>query len=259
MSPHLARIDLYPIKSLDGQAVSEAAMLRGYGLVHDREYVLETEDGRVVNTKRVGPKLAQIRSHVDLAFGELQLKFEEDERQFSLRRDRAAIGGWFGERLGTTVRFRHLEHASMPDDLEAPGPTVISTATLREVGSWFGLDLIETRRRFRSTLEIDGLEAFGEDRLANPGGKPVRFRIGDVVFDGLKRCARCAVPSRDSRTGEVLEPHFAKIFSGKREENLPEGVERGEFDHFYRLAVNTRVPETEAGKVLHVGDELVVS
>lgn len=259
MNPHLARIQIYPVKSLDGLSVSEAAVLRGFGLVHDREYVLESADGKVVNTKRAGAKLLKIRTHIDLAFGEIELRLDDEQRTFSLEREPDSIGDWFSDKLGSVVRFRRVESGSLPDDLEATGPTVVSTATLREVAGWFeGTDLDEMRRRFRATLEIDGVAAFEEDRLFAGSDERVPFRIGDVRMEGVNPCARCAVPSRDSRSGEIPEPRFAKIFAEKREASLPEWDEPGEFDHFYRLAVNTLVPESEAGKVLHVGDELVI-
>jgi hypothetical protein len=63
------------------------------------------------------------------------------------------------------------------------------------------------------------------------------------------------VPPRDPFTGTGI-PEFAKVFARKREEKLPRWAERSRFNHFYRLAVNTKVPEDQAGKVVRVGDEL---
>ena len=40
MEPYLSRITIYPIKSLDGQDVDEAVVLRTGALAHDREYCL---------------------------------------------------------------------------------------------------------------------------------------------------------------------------------------------------------------------------
>jgi hypothetical protein len=63
------------------------------------------------------------------------------------------------------------------------------------------------------------------------------------------------VPTRDPDTGLVV-PDFQKKFMRLREEHLPAWVEAGRFNHFYRLAVNTSIPATEAGKRLRVGDRL---
>ncbi len=141
-----------------------------------------------------------------------------------------------------------------PDDLDAPGPTIVSTATLVAVAEWFpGLTVDEARRRFRANLEIDGVEPFWEDRLYGRDGEPVRFRIGDVEFFGTNPCQRCVVPTRDSQTGDVLSD-FQKQFATQRESTLPVWAERSRFNHFYRLAVNTRVVSSDG--MLSVGSEL---
>jgi len=85
----------------------------------------------------------------------------------------------------------------------------------------------------------------------------LRFRIGDCLFDGNNPCQRCVVPPRDPFTG-INNPEFAKIFARKRQETLPSWAEKSRFNHFYRLSVNTKVPDGEAGKVIRVGDELEI-
>jgi hypothetical protein len=60
---------------------------------------------------------------------------------------------------------------------------------------------------------------------------------------------------RNSQTGEA-DPNFQKTFVTQRRETLPEWVDRSRFNHCYRLAVNTRVPDSEAGKIICIGDEL---
>ena len=84
----------------------------------------------------------------------------------------------------------------------------------------------------------------------------MRFRIGDVEFEGSNPCARCSVPPRDSYTG-ANDIGFQKRFSDLRKENLPAWATSERFDHFYRLATNTCVPPSETGKLLRVGDALV--
>jgi hypothetical protein len=256
VNPHLSRITLYPLKSLDGQDVEEAVVLRNAGLRHDREYCLLDDAGNTLNTKRLGAALARIRSEVHFGFGEMSLRDGAGEETFHLERDRAKIEAWFSERLAQKVQFVQDTEHGFPDDTDAAGPTVISTATLEEVGSWFGLDLDETRRRFRANLEVRGVPAFWEDQLYGPAGETVRFHIGEVAIDGVQPCARCVVPSLDSSSGEIPESGFAKIFAEKRQSTLPQWAERSRFDHFYRLSVNTRIPESEAGKELQVSDEV---
>jgi uncharacterized protein YcbX len=135
------------------------------------------------------------------------------------------------------------------------GPTVISTATLADVTTWFpGLEVGETRRRFRANLEIEDVEPFWEDRLYGEEGEAVRFQIGDVQLEGTNPCQRCVVPTRSTDSGERYA-EFATIFERQRYETLPWWATRSRFDHFYRLAVNTR-PVTGQTGTIRVGDEV---
>ena len=101
------------------------------------------------------------------------------------------------------------------------------------------------------------LPAFWEDRLFGEDERSVvRFRIGEVNFEGSHPCARCPVPARDPQTAADLLG-FQKRFSELRRSSLPAWAPAARFDHFYRLATNTRVPPTEHGKILRLGDPLV--
>lgn len=259
MSAYLSRITIYPVKSLDGQSVDEAVVLRTGALAHDREYCLVDPEGRVYNGKRSGNALLPIRSEVDLARGIVTLSLNGETAEFHLEHDLTPLAGWFSERLGDRADIARDDIGGFPDDTNAYGPTVISTATLREVASWFpGMDVDEARRRFRPNLEIDGVPAFWEDRLFGPEGETVRFQIGDVTLEGVNPCARCAVPSRNSRTGVIHESGFAQIFATRRAKSLPEWTRRGRFDHYYRLAVNTRIAASQGGKILERMDAVTV-
>ena len=255
-SPRLARITIFPVKSLDGLDVQEIRVRGGAGLAHDREYRLVDEEGQTVNAKRYGEKLIALRSTFDLAFGELSLEHLGERLTARLPRDASDVEHWLSKRLDCSTSLERDPENGFPDDTTATGPTVISRATLSEVGSWFGLDEAEARRRFRANLEIDGVPPFWEDRLFEADGQTRRFQIGNVVLEGVNPCARCAVPSRDSRTGEILDKAFAKTFADKRKQALPSWAEASRFDHYYRLAVNTLLPKSENGKTLQRGDEV---
>jgi uncharacterized protein YcbX len=134
---------------------------------------------------------------------------------------------------------------------------LISTATLSEVAGWFdGMTLDDARLRFRANLEIDGVEPFWEDRLVADGDREVRFRIGQAELFGTNACQRCVVPTRDPRTGEPLR-EFARQFARHRQERLPAWAPAARFDHYYRLALNTR-PALAVQRELTVGDELTI-
>ncbi len=57
-----------------------------------------------------------------------------------------------------------------------PEPTVISTATLEAITTWFpGLNLDQIRIRLRTNLEIGGVPAFWEDQLFAEADAVVQF------------------------------------------------------------------------------------
>ncbi len=256
--PHLASISIYPVKSLEPGALQHARILRSGALEGDRTFALFDAGGKFVNGKRHA-KVHQLRSSFDPFTGELRLGRAETGLTSAFRVDGKVeeIETWLTEFFGMPIFFRRNTDVGFPDDLDSPGPTVISTATLAEVASWFGLDVKQVRLRFRANLEIGDCPPFWEDRLYGKQGSVVRFRIGDCLLDGNNPCRRCAVPPRDPGTGEGF-PDFAVIFRKQREKTLPDWAERSRFDHFYRLAVNTKVPPGQAEKTLRVGDKIEI-
>ena len=236
----------------------EARVLRSGALEGDRGLAFFDADGKFVNGKRFA-KIHLLRSKYDPFTHELSLGRAETgiTAAFHVDDQREKIETWLTEYFGQPVFLRRNTEVGFPDDLDCPGPTVISTATLGEVASWFGLDTQQMRLRIRANIEIGDVPAFWEDRLYGVKDSLVRFRIGDCLFDGNNPCQRCVVPPRDPFTG-INNPEFAKIFTRKREETLPAWAERSRFNHFYRLSVNTKVPADQAGKMIHVGDELEV-
>src|ERR1700737_2579441 len=63
--PHLARMTLYPIKSLDGVVVEHARLLASGALEHDRTFAIRDREGHFVNGKRT-PAVHALRSSFDL-------------------------------------------------------------------------------------------------------------------------------------------------------------------------------------------------
>lgn len=257
--PFLSRITLHPIKSLDGVTVTQTRISRGGTLTHDRAYALVDTDGRFVNGK-ANAKVHSLRSVFDLEAQTVTLYRQgtDHKQSFHLDSDRPRLGAWLCEFFGCSVRCVQNSRTGFPDDLEAYGPTLVSTATLREVGTWFpGIDVESMRLRFRANLEIEDVPSFWEDRLFHEPGSVVEFSVGAVRFEGINPCQRCVVPSRDPRTGEPY-PNFQKRLATRREQTLPSWAARSRFNHFYRLSVNTRIPGSESGKVIRIGEEIKV-
>ena len=259
MIARLSRIRVYPIKSLDGQDIDAIRVNGSAGLAYDRQYRFISDDGRVVNSKRCGDRLIPIRSRFDFESGEVSLQVEGSSVQSRLPEQVRQIEDWMQGQLGFEVHAERDVERGFPDDEDASGPTIISEATLDAVASWFRPKRVEEiRRRFRANLEIAGVPAFWEDQLYGAEGETRLFQVGAVQLEAVNPCARCAVPSMDSHSGETLDGDFAKLFARRRAESLPAEVERGRFDHFYRLAVNTRIPASQDGRTLSVGDLVTV-
>jgi hypothetical protein len=255
----LSKILIFPLKSLDPIALNEVEISAGGALKGDREFAMFDKNGKYINAKR-NAKIHLIRANYDLGdrLVHLHIQDRDDVATFHLDCDRNLLTNWLSEFFDQPVELRQNINNGFPDDPDAWGATVISEATLATVQSWYKtpeLSLEQMRRRFRTNLEITDTEPFWEDQLFAKSGELVPFKIGDVQFLGTNPCQRCPVPTRDPFSGEVY-PEFQKMFTRQREATLPAEIERSRFNHFYRLALNTRIPLTEAGKILKLGDNL---
>ena len=261
-SARLANIRLHPIKALDPVHVKESRIGPGGGLEFDRAWALYSADGQWVNGKRTAA-VHLIRTAYAPNVSSVTLSVPGDTRKiptktFAFPSDTAPAAKWFSGFFEQPITVRHSPEG-FPDDNIANGPTIVSTATLQAICDLFdGMELDQARQRFRTTLEIDSVPAFWEDQLFGEDERSaVRFRIGEVNFEGSNPCARCPVPPRNPRTGEII-PGFQKRFSDFRRANIPSWTPEGRFDHYYRLATNTRVACSESGKILRVGDSLLL-
>jgi uncharacterized protein YcbX len=262
VTPRLANIRPHPIKSLDPVHVKEARIGPGGGLEFDRAWALYSVDGQWVNGKR-SAAVHLIRAAYAPDLSSVTLSVPGDRRKIATRTfafpaDTAGAAQWFSAFFEQQITVRYSPEG-FPDDSIANGPTIVSTASLQTIAGLFpGMTLEEVRLRFRTTLEIEGVPAFWEDQLFGEEERSaVRFRIGEVNFEGSNPCARCPVPPRNPHTGEII-PGFQKIFSDFRRSHIPGWTPEARFDHYYRLATNTRVASGEAGKILRVGDPLLL-
>ncbi len=254
MVPYLARIDIFPIKSLDGISVEKAEILASGALQGDRTYALLNAQGKFIHGKS-NPMVHQLRTHFspDREWVRWNTDRSPTPVSFALHHPRQALETWLSEHFAEPVRLAENQEMGFPDDTLARGPTLVSTATLETVASWYGdLTLEEVRRRFRTNLEIGGVPPFWEDQLFSQGREPVRFTIGTVVLEGTNPCQRCIVPTRHSLTGSA-SAGFQTTFVNRRSTSLPAWTHTSRFNHFYRLGVNTNIRE-QAGQVLTLGD-----
>lgn len=251
--PQLSQITVYPVKSLDGISLPVCALLGSGALAGDRRFRMVDAEGKVINSKRTA-RLHPIRAEFGLGNAHITLRdmLAGEEVTLSLILDREAIAAWFSERLETEVTIQENTVNGFPDDLEAPGPSLVSTGTLREIASWFpGLTIEELRLRLRANLEVDADEPFWEDRLVSSTGQ--KFRIGTTTWQAERVCQRCVVPTRDALTGEITHK-FQRVFAQRRRATLPPWSPARLFNHYYRVAINTRLVDMRGVDSLAVGD-----
>ncbi|WP_254809244.1 MOSC domain-containing protein [Natronosalvus amylolyticus] len=270
---HLERIFVHPIKSLDPTPVEHATLVENGALEWDRRYAILDSSGEYVNGKRER-SIHRLRASYDLdrmtvtigttpitegrANTQGRTDAEGTTQTFHLEEDRETLESWLTDFFGYEVSLVRDDEGGYPDDTDASGPTLISTETLEAVSAWFDdIDVTEMRRRLRANLEVSTPMAFWEDQLYEKPGRAIPFSIGTTRLYGINPCQRCVVPTRHPDTGERT-PGFQETFVSQREATLPEWANTAWFDHYFRLMVNTKVPESDWGETLAVGDELEV-
>ena len=155
-------------------------------------------------------------------------------------------------------KFRQQTHQMLGKAKDSTFELMDSVMTTRNASCLAEFSLSPLfRRKWSSTYEAI------EDSCPNRNKLMKRYveeiaSSGYVHMIGVNPCQRCVVITRDSQTGAAY-PNFQKTFINKRQETLPEWTERSRFNHFYRLAINTRVPKTEVGKTISLGNELKIN
>jgi uncharacterized protein YcbX len=219
---------VYPVKSCAGTAL-EVAQIGPRGILHDREFLVTDPDGSFL-TQRELPRLAQVRPTITedcLAFaapGMTDLAIVPTDlgprREVVVWRDTVTavdqggeVADWLSAFLETRVRLVRMPADSVRrvDPVYAPRPTdqvgfadgypllLISEESLDDLNA--RLDQPLPMNRFRPNVVVRGAGApYAEDTWAE-------LCIGEVRFNGVKTCARCAVTTTDQVTAERrLEP-----------------------------------------------------
>lgn len=209
--PSLARINVTPIK---GTALQhpETATVSEVGIAGNRRFHLIDARGRLLSGSVHGP-LVQVAVAHDLEARLLACHFP-DGTSVTGRDDalgdahetdfygRAVPGhlldGPFNEAfsafVGESVRLVRTDRdGDGPDELPL---TVISTASVAELGRRGAYEGRLDPLRFRINIELDGCDPFQEDEW---DGK--RVRIGEAVVRIAGQIPRCVVTTQDPRTG----------------------------------------------------------
>lgn len=283
----LKEISIYPIKSLRGNAVSEA-FVEKRGLRHDRRWMITDREGMFL-TQREFPRMALIG--VDVAEEQVVLRAPGMAELSILHRPAD------GPRRPVTVWNSTVEAAEYPNDVnqwlsEAVGGECVlfsmPAEAERHVNPLFdrGDDLVSfadgypllligegalselnrriaanggngsvstlEMRRFRPNLVVAGSEPFEEDTWA-------RIRVGEAIFRVVRPCARCAITTVDPDRGEFDGKEPLKTLATFRmaKDVFPDKLEELALQPNYVLFGENLIPENP-GVTIRTGDEVEV-
>lgn len=215
----LTGIFVFPIKSCAGISLSQSQVSKR-GLQGDRNWMIVDQDGLFV-TQRTVPKMALIKTNFD--DGDLTLTFEKNSFQVkrSSNEKKAKVKVWSDEvsaiEEDSTISSALSDFLGLkcrlvrfPDDEKRIVSQKYASPT-DEVGFADGFSFLLAAResladlnsrmakplpmdRFRPNLVVSGGGVYAEDKWK-------KIRIGEIVFDVSKPCARCPITTVDQEKG----------------------------------------------------------
>lgn len=266
----LSAINIYPIKSLRGVSVSEAAVERR-GLKFDRRRMLVSEKNEFL-TQREFSKMAVLKVEItrdgllvsENSGNKIEIPFEP-RTNISARvkiwqsgclakvyQDR--VNQWFSDVLKTNCRLVLMpeeakrkvnyfyavhadDHVSFADGYPF---LLIGENSLADLNSRLEKNL--PMNRFRPNFVVSDSEEFAEDGWR-------RIKIGKTVFHVVKPCARCVITTVDQATGVKNGTEPLKTLASYR---IPKRSIKKKI-----LFGQNLIAESDGG-VLRVGDEVRV-
>ena len=227
----LSELWIYPIKSIGGIALTEATA-QPRGLQYDRRWMLTDETGRFMSQREI-PGMALLGTAIEDAHLRvfrkknpaehirIPLQFQDGSLPVittTIWDDTCLaqvlppdINNWFSAQLKQKVQLVYMPDSTRRDADPHYAPEgqhvsfadgfpylIIGQATLDELNRQLPEPL--PMNRFRPNFVFTGGIPHEEDGWSD-------FQIGSVTFRGVKRCARCAIPTTDQETAErAAEP-----------------------------------------------------
>jgi len=203
---------IYPLKSAS-QTVVKSSTVRERGFEYDRRWMLVDADGLFVSQRKL-PRLAALGVAVDedaleLSLGDESCRVEQPKSE-SMRVEvwgdeldaldaGEAASAWLSERFGTRLNLVWMgdESRREVDSTQvsfADGYPYLLTTEASLIAVQQAVQEPVGMERFRPNIVLDGREPFEEHDWA-------KIRIGEVVFDVAKPCARCVVTTVDQYRG----------------------------------------------------------
>ncbi|MDQ3688877.1 MAG: MOSC domain-containing protein [Chloroflexota bacterium] len=235
----VSRLSIAHVRGLRLHHPAEVHLGR-HGVADDRRFLLLTADGRVFDGTKLGT-LVQIQSELHSDPEHLGLTFPDgsrvaDEvtldtpmtvtaygRSFAAR---PVIGPWadaisaFAETAVTLVRVERMDGA-----MDRHPVSIVSDASVQELGRHLEPERRVDARRFRMLLEVAGASPHEEDEWLHRD-----VRIGGAVVRVSELDARCVITTQDPETGvrDIPTLHAIKSYRGLRDgRHLDFGVYAG--------------------------------
>ncbi len=234
----LTQLNVYPIKSARGIAMSSAG-LSDRGLQYDRRWMLVDSSGMFM-TQREFPRMALIA--VSVGEGSLivsapgmprlyvplmvesdallrvvvwkdtvngMLVSETADEWFSTFLESACQLVYMPESAHRLVDQGYAHNQEVVSFADAFPLLLISEASLHDLNGRMAVRL--PMNRFRPNLVVSGCDAYAEDRWQ-------RIMVGDVGFQVVKPCARCAITTVDQETGTRGDEPLRTLASYRKRE-----------------------------------------
>jgi uncharacterized protein len=234
----VAALSIAPVKGLRIAGVDQLALVPG-GAAGDRRFYLIEERGWMVNGKHSGalneviaevddaqerlalrfPDGTQVAGAIELG-RELQTRFHSRPRKARLLR--GAFSDALSEHAGERLRLVQPVDGSAIDRGAKGAASLISRASLAALARVAERPAVDGRR-FRMTIELDGIEPFAEDAWLHRA-----VRVGEAAILVNGHVGRCIVTSRHPESGAVDLPTLELLRSFRSgldtTEPLPFGV-----------------------------------
>lgn len=230
---------IYPVKSCRGIKLTEL-YITPKGPLFDRQWMIVDSENRFLTLRTIS-KLAEIQTVISgrflhLYFGaqKILVSLDEDCEQvedvtvwndtFKAGIENKSINEALSDFLSKTVKLVRYQRQSFRDLKQAATDVVrqvmfADTRPILLVNENSLKDLNEKLRsgnfnessieRFRANIVVDGIPAYQEDKIKE-------VKIGELLFQNPKLCARCPVITQDVETGKVVSKETLKILSENR-------------------------------------------
>ncbi len=239
----ISELNIYPIKSLRGISV-KSAKVTDRGFEHDRRWMLIDYRGNFM-TQREYPQMAFINVEIETDGLNVYHRNKKDSGKyfipFNISKTKAItvpiwednctaflVGAdsdkWFSEALEVECKLVYQPdeaHRIVDEKYSKNNKELVSFADgypFLMIGQ-ASLDDLNSRledplpmNRFRTNIVFTGGEPYQEDKMK-------RFKIRNIIFYGVKPCARCVITTTNQETAERLAEPLKTLATYRKVEN----------------------------------------